>query len=99
MVKRKMCFLEHLPPNMTLWRLSSQIQIILMIVLSKVEGHGLSDLRGGMITHLYEFAKNLYGNVALFGVFEPNGRKVLCPDVDPLAVGLFKVMDFKEIAY
>ena len=51
-----------------------------------------------MITHLYEFAKDFYGDVALFGVIEPNGRKILRPDVHTLPVGLLKVMDFKEIA-
>ena len=70
-----------------------------MVVLGRVEGHGLTDLCGGMVSHLRQFAKNLDGRVAFRMVVEPNGGKILCADVDALSVGLLKVVDFKEIAH
>ena len=83
---------------MAFWRLTALVQIVLVVVLGRVEGHGLTDLRGGMIAHLRQFAKDLNGRVALCDVVEPNGGKILCSNINALAVDLLKVMDFKEIA-
>ena len=69
-----------------------------MVVLGRVEDHGLPDLRGGMVAHLHQLAEDFYGSVAFLDVVEPNGGKVLRANVYTLAVGLLKVMDFKEIA-
>jgi hypothetical protein len=84
---------------MAFWGLPTLVQIVLVVVLGRVEDHGLADLRGGMIAHLHQFAKDFDGRVALRGVVEPNGGKVLRANVDALAVGLLKVVDFKEITY
>ena len=75
------------------------VQIVLVVVFGGVEGHDGTDLRGGMVAHLHEFAKNLDGRVALREIVEPNGGEVLCADVHALSVGLLKVVDFKEIAH
>ena len=69
-----------------------------MVVLGRVEGHGLTNLCGRMIAHLHQFAENFYGGVAFLSIVEPNGGKILCADVDALSIGLLKVVDFKEIA-
>ena len=92
-------FLEYFSPNVTFWRFLPLVEIILMVVLGRVEGHDLSDLRDRMIAHLHQFAKDADGGVALFCVVEPNGGEVLRPDIDALSVDLLKVMDLKEIAY
>ena len=90
---------ENLPINVTFRRFLPLVEVILMVVLGRVEGHDLPNLRGGMITHLHQFAENADGYVALREVVEPNGRKVLRPDVDALSVGLFKVVDLEELAH
>ena len=92
-------FSKYFPPDMALGRFTPLVQIVLMVVLGRVEGHGLPNLRGRMIAHLHQFAKDLDGRVALRGVVEPNGGKVLCANVDALAVDLLEVVDFKEIAH
>ena len=92
-------FSKYFPPNMAFRRLTPLVQIVLMIVLGRVEGHGLSNLRGWMIAHLHQFAKNLDGRVALRGVVEPNGGKILRANVDALTIGLFEVVDFEEITH
>ena len=84
---------------MAFWGLPTLVQIVLVVILGKVEGHGLADLCGGMIAHLHQFAKDLNGRVALRGVVEPNGGEVLRSDVDSLTVNLLEVVDFKEIAH
>ena len=84
---------------MTLRRLAALVKVVLMVVLSGVEDHGLSDLRGRMIPHLHQRAKDFYGSVAFLGVVEPNGGKVLRANVYTLAVGLFEVVDLEEIAH
>ena len=84
---------------MAFWRFLPQVQIILMIVLGGVEDHSLSDLCSRMIAHLHQLAKDFDGGIAFFGVIEPDGRKVLRPDVNALAIGLLEVVDFKEIAH
>ena len=80
-------------------RLAALVKVVLMVILGRVEDHGLPDLRGGMIAHLHQLAKDLDGGVALPGVVEPNGGEVLRPDVDALAVGLLEVVDLEEIAH
>ena len=92
-------FSKYLSINMAFRRLLPQVQIVLMVVLGRVEGHDLPDLRDGMIAHLHQLAENLNGGVAFFSVVKPNGGEVLRADVDALAVDLLEVVDFKEIAY
>ena len=82
---------------MALWRLAALVKVVLMVIFGRVEDHSLSDLCGGMITHLHEFAENFDGGVALLGIVEPNGGKILRPDINALTVSLLKVVDFKEI--
>ena len=84
---------------MTFRRLAALVEVVLMVVLGRVEDHGLPDLRGGMIAHLHQLAEDLDGCVALPGVVEPDGGEVLRPDVDALAVGLLEVVDLEEIAH
>lgn len=85
--------------DMAFRRLAALVEIVLMVIFSRVEDHGLSDLRGGMVTHLHQLAEDLDGGVALLGVVEPNGGEVLRSDVDALAVGLLEVVDLEEIAH
>jgi len=80
-------------------RLAALVEVVLVVVLGRVEDHGLSDLRSGMIAHLHQLAEDLDGGVALPGVVEPDGGEVLRPDVDALAVGLLEVVDLEEIAH
>ena len=80
-------------------RLAALVEVVLMIVLGRVEDHDLPDLRGGMVAHLHQLAEDFDGHVALRGVVEPNGGEVLRPDVDALAVGLLEVVDLEEIAH
>ena len=75
---------------MTFRRFLPQVEIILMVIFGGIEGHGLSDLSGGMIAHLHQFVEHTNGGIALFHVVEPNGGKILCPDVDALSIGLLK---------
>ena len=82
---------------MALRRFLPQVEVILMVVLGWVEGHHLSDLRGGTVAHLHQLAEDLDGRVALLGVVEPNGGEVLRANVNALTVGLLKVVDLKEI--
>ena len=84
---------------MAFWGLPTLIQIVLVVILGGVERHGLANLRGRMIAHLHQFAKDLNGCVALCGVVAPNGGEVLRADVNALTVNLLKVMDFEEIAH
>ena len=72
---------------MALRRLLPLIEIILMVILGRVEGHGGADLGGRMIAHLHQFAEYLDGSVALFGMVEPDGGQILRADVDALSVG------------
>ena len=73
------------------------IQIVLVVILGRVEGHHLSDLSGGMIAHLHQFTEDLECDVALRDVIEPDAGEILRPDVDALSVGLLKVMDLEEV--
>ena len=91
--------LKHLTPNMTVWSLITLVEIVLVVVLGGVEDHSLPDLRGGMVAHPHQIAKDFYGCVALLGVVKPNCRKVLRPDVNALAIGLLEVVDLEEIAH
>ena len=90
---------KHLPPNMTFRRFIALVKVVLMVILRRVEHHSLPDLRGRMIAHLHQLAKDFYGSVAFLGVVEPNGRKVLRPDVHTLPIGLLEVVDLEEIAH
>ena len=92
-------FSENLVVYVTFRRFLPLVQVILMVVFGRVEGHHRPNLSDRMIAHLHQFAKNLDGCVALRVVVEPNGREVLRANVDALTVDLFKVMDFKEIAH
>ena len=80
-------------------RLPTLVQIVLVVVFGRVEGHHRADLRDGAVTHLHQFAENLDGGVALCVVVEPDSGEVLRPDVDALAIDLLKVVDFEEIAH
>ena len=84
---------------MTFRRFLPQVQIILMVIFGRVEGEGLSDLRGGTIAHLHEFAEYAEGGVSLFGIVAPNGGKILCANINALTIGLLEVVDFEEIAH
>ena len=97
MKKRKRPFSENLPIYVAFRRFAAQVKVVLVIVFGGLEGHDLSDLRGGMIAHLHQLAEDFYGGVALRGVVEPDGGEVLRSDVDALSICLFKVVDFKEI--
>ena len=99
MGRNRVPFSKYLPIYVTFRRLLPLIQIILMIILGRVERHNHSYLRDRMIAHLHQLAKHADGGVALFGVVEPNGGEILRTNVDALAVGLLKVMDLEEIAY
>ncbi len=70
-----------------------------MVILGGIKDHGLSNLGGGMIAHLHQFAENFYGGVAFLSIVEPNGGKILCANINALSVGLLKIVDFKEIAH
>ena len=84
---------------MTFWCLPALVEVVLMVVLGRVEDHSLSDLRGGMIAHLHQLAEDFDGGVALRGVVKPDGGEVLGADVDALSVGLLEVVDLEEIAH
>ena len=84
---------------MTFWCLAALVEVVLMVVLGRVEDHGLPDLCGGMIAHLHQLAEDFDGGVALFSVVKPNGGEVLRADVDALAVDLLEVVDLEEIAH
>ena len=79
--------------------LAALVEIVLVVVFGRVEGHHRADLRDGAVTHLHQLAEDTNGGVTLFSVVEPNGGEVLRPDVDALPVDLLEVMDFKEIAH
>ena len=80
-------------------RLAALVEVVLVIVLGRVEGHRRAYLRDGAVTHLHQFAEHTDGGVTLFGIVEPNGGEVLCADVDALTVDLLEVVDLKEIAH
>ena len=82
---------------MALRRLLPLVEIILMVILGRVEDHSLSDLRCGMITHLHQLAKYFDSDVALLSVVKPDGRQILCADVDALSVDLLEIVDFEEV--
>ena len=92
-------FSENLSINVTFWRFLPQVQIILVVILGRVEGHHRPNLSDRMIAHLHQFAKNLDGRIAFRGVVEPNGGKVLRTDIDTLAVDLLEIVDLEEIAH
>ena len=90
---------ENVSVHMAFGGLVRAVEEALVVVLGRVEGHELAYLGGGLVSHLHQLAEDAYGGVAFRGVGKPDGRKVLCPNIDTLSVGLLEVVYLEEEAH